>query len=204
MSHNTWIHRIARAVVVRPLATTPVTPNQVTAARLGAGLAAAAMLAVGRAPWPDIAAGAFVLAMVLDRADGDLARMTGKTSPRGHVYDLVADALCNALIFLALGVGLRDGAFGPWAAPMGALAGLAIVAILGMVVRIEAANGARAAELGAAAGFDPDDAMLIVPVAVWLGGSTILLGAAAVGAPLFALFFALKFRAVLFPRKPGA
>lgn len=198
MSHNTWIHRIARAVVVRPLAATPVTPNHVTTARLSVGLAAAAMLAVGHGAWPDIAAGAFVLAMVLDRADGDLARATGRTSPGGHLYDLVADALCNALIFFALGIGLRDGAFGPWAAPMGALAGVAIVAILGMVVRIEAANGARAAELGAAAGFDPDDAMLIVPLAIWFGGSTILLAAAAVGAPLFALFFALKFRAVLF------
>ncbi len=198
MSHNTWIHRIARVVVVRPLAGTAVTPNQVTAARLATGLAAAAMLAVGQAPWPDIAAGLFVVAMMLDRADGDLARLTGRTSPSGHTYDLVADATCNGLIFFALGVSPRADAFGPWAILMGALAGLAIVAILWMVVRIEESKGARAAELGGAAGFDPDDAMLVVPVAVWLGGSTILLAAAAVGAPLFALFFAWKFRAVLF------
>ena len=199
MSHDTWIHHLAR-VVVRPLAKTAVTPNQLTTARLATGIAAAGMLAIGREPWPDVAAGVFVLAMVLDRADGELARMTGKTSPFGHAYDLVADALCNALIFVALGVGLRAGGFGLFAIPMGAAAGLAVAAILWMVVRIEDAAGARAAELGGFAKFDPDDAMLIVPLAIWLGGATVLLAAASVGAPLFAALFAWKFRAGLWRR----
>jgi phosphatidylglycerophosphate synthase len=193
MSHDTWIHHVAR-VAVRPLAKTAVTPNQLTTVRLATGIAAAGMLAVGRDPWPDVAGGVFVLAMVLDRADGELARMTGKTSPFGHAYDLAADAFCNALIFVALGVGLRDSAFGLWAIPMGALAGLAIAAILWMVVRIEAVAGARAAELGGFAKFDPDDAMLAVPLAIWFGGATALLVAAAVGAPLFAVLFYIKFR----------
>lgn len=199
MSHNTWIHHLARGVA-RPLAKTPVTPNQVTTVRLATGLAAAGMLALGRDPWPDVAAGVFVVAVVLDRADGELARMTGKTSPFGHAYDLAADALCNALIFVALGIGLRESPFGLWAIPMGALAGLAVAAILWMVVRIEAKAGARAAELGGFAKFDPDDAMLVVPLAIWLGGATALLAAAAVGAPLFAAFFAWKFRAGLWRR----
>lgn len=197
MSHDTWLHHVARAAV-RPLAKTPVTPNLLTTARLATGIAAAGMLAVGREPWPDVAAGVFVLAMVLDRADGELARMTGKTSARGHAYDLIADAICNALIFVALGVGLHDGPFGNWAIPMGVVAGLSVVAILWMVVRIEAANGARAAELGGFAKFDPDDAMLLVPLAIWVDGSDVLLVAAAFGAPLFAAFFVWKFRSVLF------
>ncbi len=199
MSHDTWIHHVAR-VVVRPLARTAVTPNQLTTVRLATGIAAAGILAVGRDPWPDVGAGVFMLAMVLDRADGELARLTGKTSPFGHTYDLAADALCNALIFVALGVALRDGVYGYWAIPMGAAAGLAVAAILGMVVRIEKSEGARAAELGGIAKFDPDDAMLVVPIAVWLGGASILLAAAAVGAPLFAILFAWKFRAQLFGR----
>ena len=199
MSHDTWIHHVAR-VVVGPLAKSPVTPNQVTSVRLATGLAAAGMLAVGRDPWPDVAAGVFVLAMVLDRADGELARMTGKTSPFGHAYDLIADATCNALIFVALGIGSRESLFGMWAIPMGAAAGLAVAAILWMVIRIEAAAGTRAAELSGFARFDPDDAMLVVPLAIWLGGATLLLAAASIGAPLFALIFAWKFRASLFGR----
>ncbi|MBM3581515.1 MAG: CDP-alcohol phosphatidyltransferase family protein [Alphaproteobacteria bacterium] len=199
MSHDTWIHHVAR-VVVRPLAKTAVTPNQLTTVRLATGIAAAGTLAVGHDPWPDVAAGVFVLAMVLDRADGELARMTGKTSPFGHTYDLIADALCNALIFVALGAASRDSVYGYWAMPMGIAAGLAVAAILGMVVRVEKAAGARAAELGGFAKFDPDDAMLVVPLAIWLGGASILLVAAAVGAPLFAALFAWKFRRQLFGR----
>jgi archaetidylinositol phosphate synthase len=131
--------------------------------------------------------------MLLDRADGDLARLTGRTSPGGHTYDLIADSLSNALFFVGLGVGLRDGDQGLWAVPMGLLAGGAVAAILWMVMRIEETKGARAAELGGFAGFDPDDAILIAPVAIWWGMSEGLLLAAAVGAPAFALFFAWLF-----------
>ncbi|MCB2101079.1 MAG: CDP-alcohol phosphatidyltransferase family protein [Rhodobacterales bacterium] len=194
MSHNTWIHRAARAVIVKPLVNTPVTPNHLTTLRLAAGLAATACLAVGQPVWSAWGAGIFVLSMLLDRADGDLARLTGKTSPWGHTYDLFADATCNALVFVGLGFGLRHGAYGLWAIPMGVLAGAAVGSILMMVIRIEAQEGARAAELGGAAGFDPDDAMLFIPIAIWLGWSEGLLTAAAIGAPAFALLFLVIFR----------
>jgi len=176
-------------VIVKPLQATPVTPNQLTALRLVAGLAAAGLLAVGTAPQIHWAGGLFIASMLLDRADGDLARITGRTSPRGHTYDLIADALCNTLVFVGLGFGLRSGGFGDWAIAMGLLAGGSVAAILWLVLRIEQAQGARAAELGGIAGFDPDDAMALIPPAVWLGWSEGLLAAAAVCAPLFAVFF---------------
>ncbi len=193
MSHNTWIHKAAR-VVARPLARTPVTPNQVTTLRLVLGLAAAAALAEGGADWRNWGAGIFVLAMFLDRLDGELARLSGKTSPWGHQYDLFSDTLTNALAFLGLGVGLRAGEFGVWAPAMGLLAGLAIAAILWLVVRMESRHGEKAGELGSVAGFDPDDAMLVLPVLVWLGLSDRLLVAASLGAPAFAIYMALRFR----------
>lgn len=193
MSHDTWIHRIVR-VGVRPLVRTRVTPNQITTLRLAAGVAAAAALAHGGESWRDWGAGIFVLAMLLDRADGELARLSGRTSAWGHTYDLVSDALCTALAFLALGVGLRAGPFGAWAPVMGLAAGLAVAAILWLVMRLEDRHGARAGELGSAAGFDPDDALLIVPAAVWLGLADWLLAAAGVGAPAFAVFMLMRFR----------
>ncbi len=124
MSHNTWIHKIARATIVRPLAKTAVTPNQVTTVRIIAGIAAAGALAVGDASWSIVGGWLFMLSMLLDRADGDLARLTGRTSPGGHTYDLFADAFCNALIFVGLGIGLRESDYGLWAIPMGHLLGL--------------------------------------------------------------------------------
>jgi len=197
MSHNTWIHKIARVTIVRPLAKTSVTPNQVTTVRIIAGVGAAMALAYGDPAWSSYGALLFMLSMLLDRADGDLARMTGRTSPGGHTYDLFADAFCNALIFVGLGIGLRESGFGLWAIPMGALAGGAVATILMLVIRIENLQGARAAEIGGIFGFDPDDAMLTIPVLVLLGWSEGLLVAAAIGAPAFALFFIFLFRKAL-------
>ncbi len=132
--------------------------------------------------------------MILDRADGELARLSGKTSAWGHKYDLVSDSICNALAFIGLGVGLRDSAFGAWSVLMGIAAGLAISLILWLVLQLEDSYGERAGELPGAAGFDADDAMLLVPLAVWSGLAQGLLTAAAVGAPVFAFFLFQGFR----------
>jgi archaetidylinositol phosphate synthase len=204
MSHNTWIHKIARATIVRPLAKTPVTPNQVTTVRIAAGVSAAIAIAVGDPYWSTIGAWLFILSMLLDRADGDLARLTGRTSPGGHKYDLFADAFCNSLIFVGLGVGLMKSDYGLLAIPMGILAGISVATILMLVIRIERLQGARAAEIGGIFGFDPDDAMLAVPVAILLGWSEPLLAAACIGAPAFAVLFIFLFRKALKDERASA
>lgn len=201
MSHNTWIHRVARVTIVQPLRPLGVKPNQITTVRLTTGVMAAVVLGGGGIAVAGWAATLFALAMLLDRADGDLARTTGQTSAAGHRYDLASDAICNALIFVGLGVGLRDGQYGLMAIIMGIAAGLAVVAILAMVVRIEASIGERAAELGSSAGFDADDAIIAVPIALWLGYADGLLLAAAIGAPVFAIGFFAFFRKKLLSPK---
>jgi len=187
------MHRAVR-VAVRPLIHTRIAPNHLTALRLALGLAAAGAFAHGDGTWRHWGAGIFLFSMFLDRADGELARLSGKTSPRGHTYDLISDAVSNALAFLGLGIGLRAGAFGAWAPLMGLAAGAAIAAILLLIVRLEERHGARAGELSGMGGFDPDDALLVLPLAVWLGGADWLLLAAAIGAPAFALLMMAKFR----------
>lgn len=193
MSHNTWIHRIVRTAV-RPLARTSVTPNQVTWVRLGTGVAAAGLLAVGVWPWAAIGAGVFAFSMLLDRADGELARMTGKHSPGGHRFDLFADAFSNALAFVAIGIGLRDGtSLGYWAIPMGAVAGISIMLNFWFVLAMEEIKGARSAELKSFMGFDADDATLLLPIFVWMDWGVPITIMAFVCAPIFTALAARHF-----------
>ena len=196
ISHNTWLHKIVE-VGVRPLTSTPVTPNQVTTLRLIAGVGAAAMFAIGENDWVIAASVLFTVSILLDRADGVLARLNGKTSIWGHRYDLISDSLCNALAFVGIGIGLKESALGTWSILLGIIAGAAVSAVLWLVMRAEERDGRRAAELGGRAGFDPDDALLLVPVAMLLGWGMCLITAAAIGASIFAVFFFWKFRSFL-------
>jgi archaetidylinositol phosphate synthase len=68
-----------------------------------------------------IGSGIFVVSMLLDRADGALARWSGKTSPNGHKYDIIADSLSNALAFVGIGIGQRHSQLGDFAIPLALL-----------------------------------------------------------------------------------
>lgn len=199
ISHDTWIHR-AVTLGVRPLVRTAVTPNQLTWLRLATGVAAAALIAVDTAPLIWIGCGVFVLSVLLDRADGVLARLKSQFSSFGHKLDLVSDALVNAMILVAVGFAARDTTLADWAVPLGVVAGVSVAAVLFIVMRMEGVKGARAAELGGRAGFDPDDAVLLIPVFIVLGWTAPLVVAAAVSAPLVALYFLVRFRRELWPR----
>lgn len=197
MSHNTFVHRLVRPAV-RIIARTPVKPNHITWLRLAGGLLAGAAFAQGEDLWRYWGAGVFLLSFLLDRADGELARQTGLKSEFGHKLDLIGDSLCNAIAFIGLGIGLRDGTFGEWSLLMGALAGLAVGAILLMVIKLEQQVGTRAGEVGVSELIDPDDGMLAVPLLIWLGQAELLLALAFIGAPLFciAISFVLRRRFV--------
>ncbi|MDH3315768.1 MAG: CDP-alcohol phosphatidyltransferase family protein [Gammaproteobacteria bacterium] len=193
MSHDTWIHRGVRTLV-RPLARTPVTPNHLTTARLFTGLGAAAAFTTGEDSWIRAGAVLFVVSMAFDRADGELARVSGKTSRFGHFFDLATDAVCNAAVLAGIGVGLRAGAFGDWAILMGLTAGLSVASIFYMVIRIEQQLGQGSSAFDPQFGVDPDDAMIVIPIVMWLGYGEALLAAAAVMAPLSMIIIAVVFR----------
>ena len=189
MSHDTWIHRGAR-VLVRPLAHAGVHPNHVTAARLVSGLAASGCFALASRDGEVAGAALFLLSILCDRIDGELARQTGRSTRAGHYFDLVADACCNSVVLLGVGLGLREsslGALGPW---LGAFAGITVALTFVLVIMVEARSGPGSVNFTPRAGFDPDDAMVMVPIAVLAGGALPLVIAAAIGAPIAALVVA--------------
>ncbi len=187
MTPDTWIHRIARQLV-RPLRNTRVTPNHLTTARLVTGVAAAACFALDDWNWNALGAGIFVVSMLLDRADGELARMTGATSRFGALYDLVTDAISNSCAFVALGVAALGGFLGIWGLPVGIVAGLSISTIFALMISTENRYGKGTARFRSRAGFDPDDALILIPISVLFGQGDILLIGAGICAPLATLF----------------
>jgi phosphatidylglycerophosphate synthase len=183
------VHRIVRAGV-RPLVATPVRPNHLTTLRIVTGVTAAACFATGQDGWVLAGAAVMVLSLFLDRADGELARLSGKTSRFGHVYDLIADGTANTAVFLGIGLGLRASALADWAVTLGLFAGLAVALSELLVMRLDATGVRKSSELGGRWGFDPDDGLFLVPLGMALGLGPELLIAAAIGAPLACLVLA--------------
>lgn len=100
---NNWVCRPVAAVFVYLLRPTPVTPNQVTFLSLFVSLLSAATLLL----WRDrvglgVAAALVYLAFVLDCVDGQLARITGKTSVVGSYLDFLVDEIKAVTLIAAL------------------------------------------------------------------------------------------------------
>jgi phosphatidylglycerophosphate synthase len=122
-----WIYRPLAHVVVLALLPLRVPPPAVVLASAGAGVVGAVELARGHL----VAAALLVqLKTVLDNADGQLARLSGRVTAFGRYLDSECDLLVNAALFAAVG----------WYAqrPFAALAGfLALTAILSVNFNVE-------------------------------------------------------------------
>lgn len=97
------------APLVVLLARLRVAPPAVVLVHAAAGLAAAAAIVGGALL---LGAGLLQLKSLLDNADGQLARASGRISALGRYLDTEADLLVNAALFAALGVA----AGAPWLA----------------------------------------------------------------------------------------
>ena len=172
---------------MRALAPTAVRPNHVTTARLLTGLVGAGCFATGTSAWVLAGAAVLVHSILLDRADGELARLQQSSTPWGHTYDIVTDAIVNGAVMFGIGFAAAGGALGDWAPLVGMVAGLSVAYVLVVMVCFERNQGTGSAKFTATGGFDADDAMLAIPLAMALGWYDVILLLAAVGAPVAAI-----------------
>ena len=126
-------------------------------------------------------------ACLLDHADGELARLTGRTSIFGHYYDLTTDALIMTALFIGIGVGLSAGGPGPAAIRLGLIAGGAVALAILLRLELERRAGAAAVRQPNLLGFEAQDLLYLVGPATWLDELEPFLMLAAIGAPLYAL-----------------
>ena len=117
---NRWLYHPLAWQLARMWARTPITPNQVSVLG-GLTVVAAGVFYIaplwGGPDWPTSAALGLALHMawhVIDGSDGDLARMTGRTSPIGEMVDGLCDYLSHIVLYLMLGALLAQ-TLGAWA-----------------------------------------------------------------------------------------
>ncbi len=101
---NFYLYHPLAWQLARLLAKTPITPNMVSVIGGCFVVAAAAMY---RLPWsiPTVLTG-LLLHMtwhVVDGADGDLARLTGRVSPIGEMVDGICDYVSHIILYFMLG-----------------------------------------------------------------------------------------------------
>ncbi len=179
------------ALIVRPLARTPITPNQITAATLLLALGAAYLLAQGDARAANWGAGLFVLARFLDHFDGELARLTGRKSRLGYYLDYIAGALSYTALFVVMAIGLAAGPLGGWALGLGAAgAGSAIISLfinLDIDKQRELTDGEATGYPGFA-GFELEDGIYLIAPITWLGWLSPFFVLCGIGAALYGLW----------------
>lgn len=196
MVGDSWTHKAARWCI-QPLVDTPVTPNHLTVARLVTGIAACALLAAGPRELAIWGGWIWLLSAFLDRADGELARISGNTSEAGHRFDYFCDATVTSLFFVGIGIGLRDGNLGSWSVLMGLAAGTGVLLAEVLAERIDQSlkhTGDKAYD--GFAGFDFDDILYLFAPLVWLDWHQAFLMGATVGAPAFAALTYNRYRAL--------
>ncbi len=112
---NYYLYHPLAWQLARLLAKTPITPNMVSV--FGAGCVIAAGIAYSQTWFPAAVVIGLLLHMtwhVVDGADGDLARMTGRSSPIGEMVDGLCDYLSHIVLYIMLGW-LLHFSLGGWA-----------------------------------------------------------------------------------------
>lgn len=164
-----WDQRLARCVVA-PFARTGLHPNHLTSLSLLFGLGAAWVFAAGGMAHAGLAALLFMAAVFTDHTDGELARLTGKTSTFGHRYDFIVGCANYTLMYFTAGQCLAHAYGSHWPALLGTLAALANPVILMLRMRMDVLFGGEAVRHPAVAGFEIEDFIYLIGPFTWTIG----------------------------------
>lgn len=155
-------HRRLSRPVSRLAVAWGLTPNHVTLASLVVGLAAAWCFWEATVAWALAGLVLYAAAVVLDHADGEVARLTFTESPFGERLDVLVDTVVHVLLMLALGATAQRAAGSGGVAAVIAAVGVAVSA---MVTRTSPATPGRAGAVAALGNRDGYYVMLVLFIA---------------------------------------
>ena len=190
--NQTWAHAVAR-LFVRPLVGTWVRPNHLTILRFIVGLVACALLAVGSWSAYGWSGALWVVTCLLDRADGELARIGDLRSNSGKLLDYYSDMILDACWFLGAGIGLRHGWLGAAAVPLGVLVCGTMLLCSWSSEMFERASGPGIKVWSGVQRFHPDDALFLLAPFTWLGVLAPILIASALCVPVIAVVISVRY-----------
>ncbi len=122
-SNRRLVHPLSRWLAAR-LVSTPLTPDMVSIGGAVMAAMAAAAYTLAPRPWGALLGFAAHFAWhVLDGADGDLARRTGRSSTHGELVDGICDYAGRTILYLALGA-YGAAQFGGWVWALAVFVGL--------------------------------------------------------------------------------
>lgn len=161
-----------------------------TALSLALGAMSALLFAFAMEDWGWLAALLFMAAVLADHGDGELARMTGKTSVLGHRLDYIVGTTNYAMLFFGLGLGLADSALGDWAILLGVAVAVINPIICLLRLMTDLRHGSDAVAHPSAGGFELEDFIYLIGPFAWFGGVVIfflLYGIGTIGYLIFTI-----------------
>jgi 1L-myo-inositol 1-phosphate cytidylyltransferase / CDP-L-myo-inositol myo-inositolphosphotransferase len=193
--------------ISRRLASTSVTPSQITLLSTAVGLCGAPFFLSAHWSWQTVGALLFLLHSIVDGCDGELARLKFQESRYGGILDVWGDNVVHVAIFACIAAGWALSAAATWPLWLGTAAIVGTLGSAGFVywrqLRVKDGSGPLFTSVSTA----PDDRIVrlmdaasrrdfiyFVVVLALFGKSSWFLLLASVGAPIF--FFLLVVLAV--------
>jgi phosphatidylglycerophosphate synthase len=126
-------------MVTRVLLPTGISPNQITVASVGIGIAGGLCFALGTPRAAAVGAVLFLVSTIVDGCDGEIARLTFRESAFGARLDVLGDNLVHLFLFGGIAAGLYRRSGDPTIAVLGTAlvigVVLAMAAVYACVVR---------------------------------------------------------------------
>ena len=110
--------------IARRLASTGITPNQVTLLSVGIGLCGAPFFLFTHWLWQTIGALLFLAHSILDGCDGELARLRFQESRFGGIFDYWGDNVIHIVVFACMAIGWSLSIGASWPLLLGVAAAL--------------------------------------------------------------------------------